>query len=101
MSSEDFQLIGVNLDDDLDQCRQTIRDLAIPGEQIVFQDGSRRGWNSPLVRFWGVSQSPSVWIVDSVGVVNAVDVRREALATRLKPLIRARSSGNLQKSREL
>ncbi|MEO2036489.1 MAG: thioredoxin family protein [Planctomycetaceae bacterium] len=101
LPSEDFQLIGVNLDDDLDQCRQTIRDLAIPGEQIVFQDGSRRGWNSPLVRFWGVSQSPSVWIVDSVGVVNAVDVRREALATRLKPLIRARSSGNLQKSREL
>lgn len=94
LSERPFQLIGVNLDDHPDQCRQAVQDLKVPGTQICFQDETSRGWNSPLVRFWGVSQSPSVWLVDRNGVVDAVDLRRKTLVSRVNQLLRARRTAS-------
>ncbi|MCH2212362.1 MAG: hypothetical protein MK110_13745 [Fuerstiella sp.] len=82
------RFIGVNLDEDPDRCRKSVQELGIPGEQICFRHEKRCGWNSPLVRFWGVSQSPGVWLVGSDGVVDSVDVRRAELASRMKNLVR-------------
>ncbi|MCH2201382.1 MAG: TlpA family protein disulfide reductase [Fuerstiella sp.] len=83
-----IRFIGVNLDESPDRCREAVQELAVPGDQICFRHEKRRGWNSPLVRFWGVSQSPSVWLVGNNGVVDSVDVRRTELASRIKMLVR-------------
>ena len=92
LTTRRIRLVGVNLDEDITQCQKTVNDFKIPGDQICFRDENNRGWNSPLVRFWGVSQSPSVWLVDHKGIVAAVDVRREALVSRINPLLRARTA---------
>lgn len=87
LPADRFRFVGVNLDEDLKKFRDAVSSFEVPGVQICFEDEERRGWNSPLVRFWGVSQSPSVWLVDREGVVDAVDVRREELASRIRPLL--------------
>ncbi len=88
LSSERLHFVGVNLDDDVESCRRAVQELELPGEQICFQEESRRGWNSPLVRFWGVSQSPGVWLIGRDGVVDSVDVRRDEIVSRMKSLLR-------------
>jgi hypothetical protein len=92
LTADRIRLVGVNLDEDIAQCQRAVNDLQIPGDQICFQDENNRGWNSPLVRFWGVSQSPSVWLVDHNGIVAAVDVRQDALVSQINPLLRARTA---------
>lgn len=95
LPADRVRFIGVNLDEDLEKCQNAVRDLKVPGVQVCFEDEERRGWNSPLVQFWGVSQSPSVWLIDSSGIVAAVDVRREELASRVRPLMtRQTAAGN-------
>ncbi len=92
LSPNSIRLVGVNLDDEIDECRNAVRELKIPGDQICFEDDQQRGWDSPLVQFWGVSQSPSVWLVGHDGIVDAVDVRRPDLVTRINSLLKARTA---------
>lgn len=100
LTSRRIRFVGVNLDEDIDRCRTSVRTLAVPGRQIYFTDEQRRGWNSPLVRFWGVSQSPSVWLIDQDGTVDSVDIRKDALETRIGLLINgSTSSGNADRTR--
>ena len=88
--SQNLRIVGVSLDDDPDVCRRFIRDHGVPGDQICFDSPKQRGWNSPLVRFWGISQSPCVWLVDSRGIVVAVDMRPQEFMERIRQLHDAR-----------
>ena len=84
-----IQLVGVNLDDDVSICRETVESRQVPGSQICFPDTDETGWNSPLIRFWGVSQSPGAWLLDRKGVVDAVDMSQDQIVPRIKALLRA------------
>jgi len=91
LGPERIRFIGVNLDEDRQTCEAEVSRLELPGDQIFSDDENTRGWNSPLVRFWGVSQSPSVWLVAADGIVDAVDLRKPELIPHLRALLQARS----------
>lgn len=83
-SNQKLWFVGVSLDPDEQRVRKFAADEQLPGRQVFFDDERRRGWDNPIVRFWGVSRIPSVWLIDRDGTVNAVDVRSGELveATR-------------------
>ena len=92
-----IRFVGVNLDEDPDICRRFVEQHNVPGSHIFYSGEKQRGWDSPLVRFWGISRSPAVWLVDDSGVVTAVDVRPEDLVNGMRPLFsakRERTAGN-------
>jgi len=86
-SSNRLRFVGVNLDEDESRARVCQQNEKLPGEQIFFAEENQRSWNSPLVRFWGVSRCPSVWLVDGAGTVNAVDVGASQLVEQMRKLL--------------
>ena len=87
-SKDEIQFIGVSLDMDESAVRQAVKTYAIPGLQIFFEEEHQRSWNSPLVRFWGLSKSPGVWLVDRRGIVTAVDVTASRLVQKLTSIMK-------------
>lgn len=81
-----LRFIGVPLDEDESQLRSFVNANQVPGEQIFLLEASKRSWNSPLVRFWGISRSPSVWLVERDGIVQVVDVGGPQLVEKMRPL---------------
>ena len=86
LSSNRLRFVGVNLDEDESLARKSQEHESLPGEQIFFAEEDRRSWNSPLIRFWGVSRCPSVWLVDREGTVSAVDVGASQLVEQMRQL---------------
>jgi peroxiredoxin len=84
VSSNRLRFVGVSLDQDESLARAFQKNEKLPGEQIFFTEDNQRSWNSPLVRFWGVSRCPSVWLVDADGTVNAVDVGASQLVEQMR-----------------
>jgi len=89
---ERLRFIGINLDEDRQTCESAVEQYHLPGDQIYFDDEKQRGWNSPIVRWWGVSQSPGVWLLDRDGVVAEVDLRRPELITSLQRVLKQRTA---------
>ena len=89
---ERIRFIGINLDEDRQTCETGVEEHQLPGDQIFFDDEKQRGWNSPIVRWWGVSQSPGVWLLDRDGVVAEVDLRRSELFKSLQQLLKRRTA---------
>ena len=86
VSANRLRFVGVNLDDDESLARSFQQNEKLPGEQIFYVEENQRSWNSPLVRFWGVSRCPSVWLVGREGTVNAVDVGASQLVEQMGKL---------------
>lgn len=81
-----LNFVGVNLDEDIRDVRAFTAKHAPPGRQIVYTKAGQQGWDSPLVRFWGISRCPVVWLVQKDGVVAAVDVTHRDMVNSLKTL---------------
>ena len=86
VSSTRLRFVGVNLDEDESLARAFQNSEELPGEQVFFADENLRSWNSPLIRFWGLSRCPSVWLVDREGTVSAVDVGASQLVSEMRKL---------------
>ncbi|MEZ6061700.1 MAG: thioredoxin-like domain-containing protein [Planctomycetaceae bacterium] len=84
--SEQVRFVGVNLDEEEVALNDFLEKNSVPGRQIFFASQEQRSWDSPLVRFWGVSKNPSVWIVKKDGVVSAVDVGHATLVEEMRKL---------------
>ncbi|MEQ9411747.1 MAG: TlpA disulfide reductase family protein [Fuerstiella sp.] len=87
-SEAGVRLVGVNLDSDEAALRDFLQTNGVPGRQIFFADDRQRGWNSPLVRFWGISRSGNAWLLNRDGRVVAVDVSWARLEHHLAALRR-------------
>ncbi len=79
LSSDRLRMVGVALDEDESVLNSFMETHSVPGPQIFFPNVDQRSWNSPLIRFWGIAKSPSVWVLDADGKVvstkaNAGDV---------------------------
>ncbi len=92
LGEDRIRFIGINLDEDRSTCLAEVDRLKLPGQQIFSDEERSRGWNNPLVRYWGVSQSPSIWLVGADGVIDAVDLRKSDLVPRLQALLRTGSA---------
>jgi len=88
VGNDQLRFVGVTLDDDEAQLRAFLSDHSVPGQQVFFPDVEQRSWDSPLVRFWGLSRSPSAWLVDGKGFVRSVDVGPAQLVNQMRLLFK-------------
>jgi hypothetical protein len=86
LPADRIRFIGVNLDEEELELEQFMETNKVPGQQVFFSSLEQRSWNSPLIRYWGVSKNPSVWLLDKDGVVSAVDVSHSALVAEMRKL---------------
>ncbi len=83
-----LRLVGVALDEDEVTLNQYLENHKVPGQQIFFTQGEQRSWNSPLVRFWGIAQSPTVWLLDGQGKVISTSLEAAELMAAIQKLLK-------------
>lgn len=86
--SDRLRMVGVALDEDEGILNAFMEDHAVPGQQIYFPNAEQRSWNSPLIRFWGLAECPSVWLIDVEGRVISTSCRIDNLASELARAMR-------------
>ncbi|MFM7056322.1 MAG: TlpA family protein disulfide reductase [Planctomycetota bacterium] len=85
---ERLRIIGVALDEDESELNAFLEQHHAPGQQIFFPQTAQRSWNSPLVRFWGLAASPSIWVLNSDARVLSTSVSVEQLVPTLQQALR-------------
>lgn len=88
VSNAKLRFVGVTLDADEQQVRDFVERHKLPGQQIFFPQAAQRAWNSPIIRFWGISKSPTVWLIDRGGKVSSVDVGPATLVSAMRKLFK-------------
>jgi peroxiredoxin len=88
LSSERLRMVGVALDEDESLMNTFMETHNVPGQQIFFTNPEQRSWNSPLIRFWGIAKTPSIWLVDAEGKVTTTTVEAENLVNELKKIVK-------------
>jgi peroxiredoxin len=88
LPSDRLRIVGVALDDDESTMNSFMETHSVPGQQIFFPNAEQRSWNSPLVRFWGIAKTPSVWLVDTNGKVVSTSLSHESLVLQLQKLFK-------------
>ncbi len=95
-------VIGVCLDTDESQLDNFLADQNLNWPQIFFSEPEKRGWNSPLAGYYGITNLPTVWIVDPSGVVAETDLTATDMETKLKDVVRkALASGKTSKTSQV
>lgn len=88
LPSKDLRIVGVALDEDEAAMNTFMESRSVPGQQIFFPNAEQRSWNSPLVRFWGIAESPSIWLVDASGTVVSTTLKAAELEAEVGKLIK-------------
>jgi len=88
LPSSKLRIIGVALDESEARLNQYLENHKVPGQQIFFTQGEQRSWNSPLVRFWGIAQNPTIWLVDAQGKVITTSVESAELMSAIQKLVK-------------
>ena len=71
-----FEIIGISLDNDAAALRRFIKENQLPWRQVFDQ----KGWESPLVKQYGVRSIPAQFLIDRDGRVISVKARGESLS---------------------
>ncbi len=85
---ERLRIIGVALDEDESELNAFLEEHQAPGQQIFFPQVTQRSWKSPLVRFWGLAASPSIWVLNSDAKVLSTSVSVDQLVPTLQQALR-------------
>lgn len=88
LSSDRLRIVGVALDEDESTMNTFMETHSVPGQQIFFPNAEQRSWNSPLIRFWGIARSPSVWLIDASGEVVSTTANAENVVELLQKLLK-------------
>lgn len=88
VSSDRLRIVGVAMDDDESTLEEFMASHAVPGQQIFFPNVEQRSWNSPLIRFWGISKCPSIWLLDDKGVIVSISATSTNLTSLLEKIVR-------------
>lgn len=83
-----LKIVGVALDEIETEMEAFMELHPLPGQQIFFPNPEQRSWNSPLVRFWGITQSPTVWLVNADGIVVSTSVSSTELVQLLQNVLK-------------
>jgi len=84
LESKPFALIGVNSDSD----RKTLKEV-MEQERITwrsFWDGGKIG--GPIATHWNVHGWPTIYVLDSKGVIQGKDLRGSALDKKVDELLK-------------
>lgn len=68
-ASAGFEIVGVNLDEDESRLKAFSQQFGFSWPNIFYLDQNKRRWNNPLVRYYGVREIPTYWLVDKQGKV--------------------------------
>ncbi len=83
LAGKPFALIGVNSDSDRDEIRQIVKDKDITWRS--FWNGED-GTSGPISTRWNVSDWPTIYVLDSKGVIRYRDVRGAEMDEALEAL---------------
>lgn len=64
-----FEIVGVNLDEDESRLKAFSQQHGFSWRNIFYIDQNKRRWNNPVVRYYGVREIPTYWLVDQQGKV--------------------------------
>ncbi|HRA88670.1 MAG TPA: redoxin domain-containing protein [Planctomycetaceae bacterium] len=87
-SSSQLRILGVALDKDEATLNAYLETHKVPGQQIFFTQLEQRSWNSPLVRFWGIAQNPTIWLVDAQGKVISTSLKSAELIPAIQDVLK-------------
>ncbi|NUP95914.1 MAG: TlpA family protein disulfide reductase [Planctomycetaceae bacterium] len=82
LKDKPFALIGINSDGDADTVKKLLKDEGITWRNAI--DGSTEG---PWARKWNVSGWPTIYVLDSKGVIRYRDVRDEEMEEAVLKLL--------------
>ena len=85
---ENFQIIGISLDQSRDKLVGYLEKEGITWPQ--FFDGN--GWQNQVAKMYGISAIPHMYLIDGEGVVRKSDVRGPALEPAVAELVRANNA---------
>ena len=83
---DDFEIVGVSLDEDPRAARRAIAEFGLSWPQICDELGKE----SPLARSYAVSGTPRYILIDRQGLVSAAYVRPSELETKVRALLESR-----------
>jgi peroxiredoxin len=81
-----LSVIGVCLDENDKAMDEFIQKNGLSWTQIFYSDPNRRHWDHPLVQAYGVHDIPTIWLVNSEGIVVDTHVTPNSLDGQLKYL---------------
>ena len=81
------EIVGVNLDEDEAQMQAFQKQHGFTWPNIFYTDQAKRRWNNPVVRYYGVREIPSYWLVDKKGVVVDTQVKLEHAEQQIQELL--------------
>jgi len=83
---ENFEIVGISLDEDARAARRVIAEFGLAWPQIC----DRLGKESPLARSYAVRGTPRFVLIDRQGRVSAAYVRPSELETKVRALLGSR-----------
>ena len=82
-----FDVVGISLDDESSDVKEFVTKRHIPWVTLLEKDPQKRGWNTPLANYYGISGIPATMLVDKEGKVVALSVFGEELDEKLEELL--------------
>lgn len=86
-SKKGMTVVGVNLDSDATVANQYAVKNRIPWTQISFSEPEKRGWNNPIVTYYGITEIPAIWLIDAQGNVLSTSLTADKLDSKLTELL--------------
>lgn len=77
-------IIGVSIDEDLEQWANAIKNDNLSWQQVV----DDKGWSSPTAQAYGVEGIPANFLVDNTGKIIAKNLRGDDLGLKLQELLK-------------
>ncbi len=82
-----LSVVGVCLDENDKSMDEFIEKNRLSWTQIFYSDPNRRHWDHPLVQAYGVHDIPTIWLVNSEGIVVDTHVTADSLEGQLRYLL--------------
>ena len=83
---EDFVLLGVNSDDDLEEVKARKEEERLPYRMWWDGHGERKT-QGPIATAWQTSYWPTIYLIDDEGIIRRRDVRHEKLVKAARELV--------------
>ncbi|MCA9040392.1 MAG: hypothetical protein KDA65_08605, partial [Planctomycetaceae bacterium] len=81
-----LEVVGVSLDQEELPMEVVVGDSGITWKQLLDPDPTKRSWQHPVVKYYGVLNVPSIWLVDQNGVVVSTNTSLDNLEADLSKL---------------
>ncbi len=81
--SKGLNIIGVSLDDDINDWKEAIAKDKISWTQV----SNLKKWNDPIAKLYNIDQIPTTFILDSTGKIVAKDLTGQELRTKVEMLL--------------